>query len=362
MKKSLLLFILILLSVPAVPAGPQVSNENWELFRQVYSLVLDTYVEPKSPDELITGALEGLAAATGPECGYIPKNKMAETDLAGKSDFFLPLYITKDGGFANVISTFPGEDKEIEPGDLLRFINGKSVFDMNYPQMMVALKGAGGEEATCGFIKKGTFKPFEKKLTVKKAVMPVLHDFKEKGLAVEIPCIEAEFDQSVKDKMAKASGRVVIDLRGCASSDEKRAVVLAGMLFGAGNLKFASKNGNSDIPFSGEGILKDKDVVVIVDKTTARSGEVLALASAKNGPLIGEETFGFSAMHETVALKNGDGLVILTGYFLDKEGKEVKDNPLKPDFIFDVSEKSRKDDFYLKAILKNFPKEKNGSS
>jgi hypothetical protein len=62
-------------------------------------------------------------------------------------------------------------------------------------------------------------------------------------------------------------------------------------------------------------------------------------------------------MHEKVTLKNGDALVILTGYFLDGEGKEIKDNPLKPDKTFDISDNSRKDDYYMKALTKDPAKE-----
>jgi C-terminal processing protease CtpA/Prc len=361
MKKYLLLLIAVSLTCTVLPSAPKVSEDNWELFKQVFSLVLDTYVEPKTSDELIAGAFEGLAISTGPECGYIPKSKIAEIEQAKKSEGFLPLYITKDGGFANVIAPFSGEDKEIESGDMLRFINGKSVFDMNYPQLIVALKGSAGEEVTCGFIKKGTFKPFEKKLVKKKAIQPVFHELKGGGSVLEIPCIEAEWDDTLKDKVAKAAGKIIVDLRGCASSDTGRAAYLSGLLFGAGALRFDSKDGETKIPFDGAGLLKGREVITVVDKTTARGGEMLALAASDKGPVIGEETYGFSALHETLTLKNGDALVILTGYFLGKDGKEIKSSPVKPDTLYDVSERSRKDDFYLKIMEKGLQKEKNGS-
>ncbi len=358
MKRTFWLALLFLPCVAAVPGEPAATSGNWDLFKDVYSLVLDTYVEPKTPEQLLAGALEGLAGATGPECGYIPGDKLAETEAAEKNRCYLPVYITKDGGFATVITPFLGEDREIEHGDLLRFINGKSVFDMNFPQLISAMKGKEGEQVSCGFIKKDTFKPYEKTLTVKKSVQPVFHDLKDKGAAVEIPCLEAELDKALLDKISGARGRIVIDLRGCASPDEERAVAVAGMLFGKGTLKLATKNGVRDMSFSGEGAATGRKVTVIVDDTTARGGELLALAAkSAGGHLVGGETYGFCAMHEKVTLKNGDALVILTGYFLDAEGKEMKDNPLKPDSPFDVADNGRKDDYYLKALMKGPPKE-----
>jgi len=357
--KRLLIPVLLFSCAPAFCSEPRVSSDNWDLFRDVYSLVIDSYVEPKSPDQLVAGALEGLAAATGPECGYIPKAKLPETEAAEKSGAYLPLYITKDGGFANVICPFRGEDREIEPGDMLRFINGKSVFDMNFPQLIASMRGKDGETVTCGFIKKESFKPYEKKLTVKRPLPPAVRDFREKGAVIEIPCLEAEFDQQFKEKVAMTSGGIILDLRGCASPGEERALAVAGILFGGGSLKVAARNGTVEMPFSGEGLLKDRKLLVIMDKTTARGGEVLALASGKNAVTAGAETFGFAALHEKVMLKNGDALVILTGYFLDRNGKEMKGNPLKPDLPFDVSDTSGKDDFYLKILEKNFAKGEN---
>lgn len=362
MKNLFLLSMSMYFCLAAFPAEPVITGDNWELFRDVYSLVLDTYVEPKSPDQLLTGALEGLAAATGPECGYIPGSRLAETEAAEKSGFYLPLYITKNGGFAGVIAPFAGEDPEIEPGDLLRFVNGRSVFDMNFPQLVAAMKGAESHEVTCGFMKKDSFKPYEKKLSMKKPADPVFRNIGEKCSVLEIPCLEADIGQGLKEKLAVARSRMILDLRGCASADESRALVIAGMLFGKGSLKFAGKNGTADIPFSGEGLIGNRKVVVLVDGTTARGGEVLALAGSKNGTLAGAETYGFCALHEKVMLKNGDALVVLTGYFLDREGREIKDNPLKPDRALDVSDRGRKDDFYLKVLAEESKKDKNDTA
>ncbi|HNQ78709.1 MAG TPA: S41 family peptidase [Acidobacteriota bacterium] len=353
-----LALLFIIPCVAAAPGEPAATSENWNLFKDVYSLILDTYVEPKTPEQLLAGALQGLAGATGPECGYIPGSKLEEAEAAEKNRCYLPLYITKDGGFASVIAPFLGEDGEIEQGDLLRFINGKSVFDMNFPQLISAMKGKEGEQVSCGFIKKDTFKPYEKKLAIRKPVPPVFHELKEKGAAVEIPCLEAEIEKTLLDKISGTRGRLVIDLRGCASADEERAVAVAGMLFGKGTLKLSTKNGMRDISYSGEGAASGKKVTVVIDNTTARGGELLALAAKSSGGyLIGGETYGFCAMHEKVTLKNGDALVILTGYFLDGEGKEIKDNPLKPDKTFDISDNSRKDDYYMKALTKDPAKE-----
>ncbi|MEW6758250.1 MAG: hypothetical protein AB1347_08520, partial [Acidobacteriota bacterium] len=59
------------------PGPPALDSESWDLFRRVFGMILKDYVDPKAPREIIRGALEGAAAAAGPESAYISPEELA---------------------------------------------------------------------------------------------------------------------------------------------------------------------------------------------------------------------------------------------------------------------------------------------
>ncbi|MCX7831024.1 MAG: S41 family peptidase, partial [Acidobacteria bacterium] len=172
-----------------------------------------------------------------------------------------------------------------------------------------------------------------------------------KSVALQLPCLEAENSPKLKDDLNTFS-TIILDLRFCASDDINSALRWAGFLFGKGEVKVLLKGGEKKINFEGEGILLSKKCYILADSTTARGGEILVTAGSNKFQVIGAETFGFAAEHQMLTLRNGDKLIILSGYFLNKKGEEIKDNPIKPDAIIDPLPKERQGKNYLETLKK----------
>lgn len=323
----------------------EIEDENWLLFKQVYSLVKESYVEDKKSDEIISGALKGLAKATGPESGYLSKENYLHYQEVQKMEYQLPFYITKDDGFAKIISTFDGKGLEIEEGDILKNVEGKAIFDFSYPETLMEIKSDKEVELNCSFMKKGTFKVFEKKIKTAKYAEPSVLKINEKTCVFQLPCLEHKIGEDLKEKLNPYS-KIILDLRFCASDDIESALIWAGYLFGKGELKVSSKGGLKKISYDGEGIFLKKHCFILVDSTTARGGEVLTLAGAQTFKIAGMNTFGFASKHQTLTLKNGDKMIVLEGYFLNKEGEELKDKSITPDIIIENLSKERNIEIY----------------
>lgn len=329
----------------------EISNENWLLFKQVYTLIKETYVEDKQSEEIITGALKGLAKATGPESGYITKEKFSQIENSNKMKYQLPFYITKEDGFARVISSFGGKDFGVESGDILKGVDGKSIFDLSYPETMVEIKKDKEIELNCTFMKKKTLKVYEKKIKTTTYFLPEILKIDDKTAALQIPCLESEIPMNMKESLEKFSV-IIIDLRSCASEDVESALRWAGFLFGKGEVRLLLKSGEKKLSYEGEGVLSNKKCHILVDSTTARGGEVLAIAGGQSFKTVGDETFGFAAQHQVLTLKNGDKLVILEGYFLDNNGEEIKNKPIKPDLLIEKLTDRRDQKSYIEILNK----------
>lgn len=351
MKKLCLIASVSFLVLIAFNSLGEITDENWLLFNQIFSLVKDTYVEDKKSSEIIAGALQGLAKATGPESGYLTKEKYSLIHEREKMEYQIPFYVTKEDGFARIIAPFSGRDFGVESGDILKSINGKSIFDLSYPETISEMKRDKEIEVTCAFMKKGTLKVFEKTIKTSRYNPPVILKIDEKTAVIQLPCLESPEPTSLKDSLKNFS-TVILDLRFCASGDVESALRWAGVLFGKGELRSSSKSGEQKIEFDGEGILSKTRCFILTDETTARGGEVLALAGAQKSEIIGGETFGFAAQHMTLTLKNGDKLVILKGYFLDKNGEEIKDKPIQPNIQLKNLSREREKKNYLEILSK----------
>ncbi len=341
-----------ILLIFAVSIFAQMSFENWELFKEVYSLVKSTYIDEKSSDQIIVGALKGLANATGAETGYIPKDKVEDFEKSSTLNYQIPFYITKDEGFARVIAVFDENGSGVEPGDYLRIIDGNSAFDMSYLELKRMIKSGEGREFKCEFLKKGTLKNYVKTIKSVKYEEPKIFTLPKNQKVLQIHCLESDISPKLKEDIEKTNSPIILDLRNCASDNIEKTIKWCGFLFGKGEIKYSAKGANKSLQFEGDGVLSSKQCAILVDKTTARGGEILSIVGSAKFPLIGENTFGFASQHEKLTLKNGDALVILIGYFLNKNGEEVKEMPIKPDFIVDKISEKNSEKIYSEVVEK----------
>ncbi len=333
------------------------SPPSARLFQRVFGMVLRDYVEPKNPGLVIRGALDGLAASTGPESAYIPPDLVAAYRALEKKSprFTLPLYLTKGGDFARVIIPFPGQDEKILPSDALRTIDGQSTFDMSYPEILIALNGAEGEPAECTFLKQNEWDTYT--VTLKRSLLPkAVWRIRPGGGVLVLPSLTDSVSKEILDGI-KGSDKILLDLRGCADGNVDSAIAAAGLLLGEGKVTARGQHGDIERTFSGDGILKDKEVRVLIGATTARGGEILASALKNwDALLLGEETMGWAPLSEEFPLKNEGLLRINTAYFLAPDGEPINNHYIVPDLSI-TPEENETDDALYDRTLKLKPQE-----
>lgn len=350
-------------AAPAQAPAPQkqpFDDASWSLFQRVFGLVLRDYVEPKKPDQVILGALQGAAESAGPECAYVPPGETKAYQALAQPGPCLPLYVVKHEDFARVLAVFPGEDPTIRPGDPLRFIGTTSTYDLTYPQVLEALRGQEGDKVKCLFLKQDAWQSYEVSLTRRVPAAPRVIPLGQDGTALALPCLEAEAPPGMAAELKAAKGTVLVDLRGCASPDSQAALHWAGELAGTREGPLAKDSrGTRKLALSGPGLLAGKPLRILVDQTTARGGEILALAlQSLGGILVGAPTYGSAPVIEDIPLENGGLLRLTTSYLLGPDGEMVKEKPLAPAISLEVPQAEKAEETYRRALKAPLPEAK----
>lgn len=330
---SALLWLALAAWDPWAQTPQGLDEESRELFDTVLSMVLQDYVDPKSPREVIRGALQGVAQAAGPESAYIPPEEVEALQRKALLPATIPLYVTKGEDFARILAPFPGAPEGLRPGAILRFVGEVSTYDLTYPQILAAFRGSEGEKVSLTVMDPENWHATEVKATRVSFPAPSVLSLSGGASALVLPALEASLPPKAASLLRTGGGPWVVDLRGCASGEAGDLARWAGLLLGPGKgPRFRGSAGREGRePSEGPGLLAGKAVRVLVDGTTARGGEALAAALQEAGALLaGQPTYGTAARVEEIPLSDGGRLRLATAYYLAPDGKPLKDHPLEP--------------------------------
>jgi hypothetical protein len=146
----------------------------------------------------------------------------------------------------------------------------------------------------------------------------------------------AQVHQALAATIQQAHALIVIDLRGNRGGLLNAAVEVADEFIAEGVL--ASTKGRQDasnLVFIAKpnGLFEGKRLVVIIDKKTASAAELLAgiLKISSGACLVGQNSYGKSAVQSHIQLSNGEALSLTTAVYYFSNAETVSEYGLKPD-------------------------------
>ncbi|MBE7704785.1 MAG: hypothetical protein E7Z90_03090 [Cyanobacteria bacterium SIG29] len=88
-----------------------------------------------------------------------------------------------------------------------------------------------------------------------------------------------------------------------------------------------------DIFADEENIFIEKPIVILVNKKTASSAEILAgvLKDSADAILIGENTYGKNSIQQIIPMTNNSGMIITSAKYILPNGEDINDIGIKPD-------------------------------
>ena len=325
-------------------ATPQQGFAHLRVFEDVVSLIRNGYVEEVDMDEVMAGAMRGLADGLDSSSAYLTPAEVrtinagdalpaGDVGLVVTRQFYLRVVGVRDGSSAARAG--------LKTGDFIRMINGEPTRDMSAIAGTRLLRGAPESTVDVLVIRTNPADPHEFALT-----REVLDDAAVSGrrLAggegyVRVssfgPGTAAAIGEAITALGPAADRGVVIDVRGIANGSAVEGIAAARHFVADGTLAVLTERDGPETvtdTHDGDGALT-MPVVLLVSNGTAHAAEIFAAAMAGNerAELVGAPTAGLAGLQRLVRLPEGHGLWMTYARYVTPDRDAIHGRGLVPD-------------------------------
>jgi len=321
--------------------------QHLRVFEDVVSLVLNNYVEEVDVKKAMKGAMNGLADNLDADSGFLPSTVASAYEAsapAGPADvgielsrqYYLRVISVRDGS--------PAAKAGIRSGDFIRAIDKRSTKDISIYEGDRMLHGQPGSKVSLLVIRGNAADPHEIDLTRERGAAPELTSKMADATTGYIHIVEfskrapVQVKQAI-DALAKTGAtRYILDLRGATRGDLDDGLAAARLFVKTGTLAVRESKANKETVSAqtGDGAVA-APVVLLVDQSTARAGEVFAAAldGNKRAEMIGEHTVGSAAKQRLVKLPDGSAMLLSYLRYLAPDGNAIHEKGLQPEVQVD---------------------------
>jgi carboxyl-terminal processing protease len=324
------------------------SYQHLRVFEDVVSLIMNNYVEEVQGDNVLRGAMHGLAEGLDPDSAYLtPEQASSFSSGEPQSGGAVGLELTRQY-YLRVLATrddSPARKAGLRTGDFIRAIDKQPTRDMTVPVGARLLRGAPGSSVTLTVIRGNAAEPHT--VTLVRERLPeaaVTSRVVRPGVGlVRIPAFTAQTGTQINERIANlrkaGAPDVLIDLRGTAEGDIEHGITAARGFVAKGIIAVReSRDGTVPIEARAGEAAVTTPVTLLVDRGTSGAAEVFAAALAEHdrATLVGERTIGRAAEQELIKLPDGGALWLSTARYLTPEGAAIHQKGLTPDVDVDV--------------------------
>jgi carboxyl-terminal processing protease len=330
-----------------VIASSDATFQHLRVFDDVFSLVLNNYVQEVDVKKAMRGAMNGLAEGLDPDSGFLSADlvKAVESNQPlGPADvgvdvtrqYYLRIMDVRDGS--------PAAKAGLRTGDFIRAIDGKPTRDMSTYEGTRLLHGQPGSKITLLVIRGNAADPHEVPLVRERVGGPELTSHMADATTGYIHVADFEKDtaghlkQAIESLTRSGASKFIIDVRNSAHGDLDDGIAAARLFVKSGTLAVKqTKTQKQPIPAqAGDGAIA-APLALLVDSGTAGPAEVFASALRGNNraQLIGEHTLGRAAHQHLVKLPDGSGLLITVERYLTPTSAQLHEKGLEPDVDVD---------------------------
>ncbi len=330
---------------------------DFNLFWVVWDKLSEKYYDKEKliPAKMVYGAIRGMVSALGdPYTVFLPptENKIIQEDLKGSFDGVgIQLGYKKE--WISVIAPVPkspADQKGVKAGDIIYAIRDpkenvdiKNTQGLSVEEAVSVIRGKKGTSVFLTLVREGVEKPFEVELVRDTLDIPsVIVKFvgkDEKIAHIQLVKFsgetQAEWDEAIIDLLTHDFDGLILDLRNNPGGYLKGAVDLGADFMPEGQVVVIEQSGKEKKEYKVDktGRLRNRELVVLINKGSASASEILAgaLRDNKKVKLIGETSFGKGTIQEPIEMENGVGLHITIAKWLTPSGYWVNEKGLKPD-------------------------------
>jgi carboxyl-terminal processing protease len=350
--------------VSTTPGTPASEEQRFAPFWDTYSLIQQQYAGSPRPsqDQLVRGAIKGMLESLGDPFSYYENPQDFANSVLNVGGQAVGIGVTaqlqpvKVGGadcdtagadcefaIASVIADSPAEAAGLEAGDVVTRIDGNAFDGLDSDHIIALIRGTkdttvklsivrGDRSFDVSIVRRVFNRPeIDKKVMANGAVQYI------QVIGINPPA-SSQFDLAVSEAVAAGRKSIIVDLRGNGGGYVPDAVKIASEFIPSGTILYQqdARGHEESINANSGGHATDPSikVVVLVDKNTASSSEILAgaLQSYSRAKLVGTVTYGKGIVQEWLPLPNNAGGIHLTvARWLTPDRVWIQNKGLQPD-------------------------------
>jgi carboxyl-terminal processing protease len=316
------------------------------VYSEVLSRIRSEYVEEPNIPNVTSGALHGLLESLDANSSYLDPTEYKDYKQRKEGKAGIGAAVSKRYGYAAVISVIPGgpaDKAEIESGDIIEAIEGKTTRDMSLAEIDGLLTGTPGSVVNVSVVRPRRAQPVKSELTRAIVVDPPISDkMMEDGIAyIKVDDFPKGRSQEIASKLKavqkEGAKKIILDLRNSGDGEESEGVATANLFLNHGTItylqgqKYPKQIFNADP----EKTVTSLPLVVLVNRGTAGPAEIVAAAVMENarGDVVGDKTFGLGSIQKVIDMPDGSALVLSVAKYYSPSGKAVQDTAITPNIL-----------------------------
>ena len=321
-------------------ARDAVVDDRTDAIAEAIEQVQDVYFRPINDGQLADTAIKGVVAGLDDRfSNYFTAKEYREFRQNQNSQFSgIGMAVSEDpkGLLVNLVyDKSPAERVGIRKGDVITKAKGRRLKGLPQQRSVDLIKGPAGSEVTLTYERKG--KPRDVTATRATIDVPMVasklvksDDGKKVGvvaLAQFGPGAHAQVYAGLKAMQRKGADRFVFDLRGNGGGLVSEAQLIASAFIRSGPI--VTTKGRSvparTLSATGQPVVPDAPLVVLMDKGTASASEIVAgaLQDTDRARLVGEQSFGKGVFQQVLELSGGGALDITAGQYFTPKGRNL---------------------------------------
>ena len=243
----------------------------------------------------------------------------------------------------DVYKGYAAEASGVKVGDIITAINGRSVANMTFEELLNEAEGEIGATTALDILREGETLHFDVTNMQINVAQVTSALFNERTAYIRINmftgnCV-SEFEAAFKDLTERGMRSLVIDLRNNPGGSLDSVVSIADMLLGKCTIVSVKGRESQEQVFSSKGDGLSVPLAVLVNENSASASEILAAAVQDNeaGAVVGMKTYGKGSVQTTSRL-SGDGgwLKLTTDAYFTPSGKSINGTGVMPDIEVDL--------------------------
>lgn len=336
------------------PDGSPLGNADFSTLYEVWELIADEYDgSMPPPDDIVESVIAGSLRTLDDNYTRYVAPDVAERnrqDQDGSVEGIGAFVIENDEGLFEIVRPIDGQPADlagVKAGDVLVEIDGQSVLDLSFDEVILMVRGPEGTTVNLKFVREGEEEPLEFTIVRTRFEVPVV-EFEilptdMTGDAVIGYIHLTEFNRNAEEKLLEALDAIfaqgatglVFDLRDNPGGFLDQSVAVADAFLPEGVVLYERNIRGLDDTFrtlDGD-TAESIPMVVLVNAGSASASEIVAGALQDRGRaiLVGETTFGKGSVQQIHPLSDGSELRVTIARWYTPNDNTIDGQGITPD-------------------------------